>query len=429
MSQIKEVNDQILTKISKNDEFYEALWGKEDFTPESTITLPNDYNCGALANPLEYVYQFVRDITEGELDDLEDPYIDVVVYFFTGIKRLPGESNAGLITRMESLIVREGEWRSERFGTPWDILNVFGYYLDRDLLHYIPNHVLTNILVNGDFEDAISGEWVFSPSGDRTSFEAFSGLYKVDFTDFNSVEQTVPVISGAYILNCFVKPLSGPPEGFASTWDSPANFDNASYTDQDFIFTSGGSAPTGELDVFNLSVQRDSDSFYYNFDTESWESSLMVNKFTMEGDQYTLAEFFVVNDGSYNITIKFEKIIDFLLDRVEFGVKLYPAYEILHIDSGLAEGFASTWAETFVSEFTSFLDQEYMFASASSALSDSFFQDILNQVKASGILGVYKSDTRIPTPDPPEPVSLSLSTSENELIETSDGFLIEILSL
>lgn len=393
MSQIEEVNEQILSKLLKSDEFYEALWGKEEFTPNETIELPNDYNCGALANPLEYVYQFIREITEGELHDLEEPYIDIVVYFFTGLKRFPGEGNTDLVRRMESLLVREDEWRSERFGTPWDIMNVFSYYLDKSLLFYIPNHVVTDLLTNGDFEDPIGSEWTILPSGDRSTEDAFTGTYKLDFTGFDSAYQTVAVFGGAYILNCFVKPLAGPPEGFASMWeDSETAYQNASYSDQDFMLSSGGSAPVGELDVFNLVVQRDSDNKFYNIATEEWSVSGPTNTFTMEGDQYTLAEFFIVTDGNYNITIKFEKIVDFLLDHVEFGDKLYPAFELLYLDVGLAVGFSSMWEELGPFDNASFMDQDFMFSSATSNYTDTYYQELLDMVKASGIKGIWNRE-------------------------------------
>jgi hypothetical protein len=297
---------------------------------------------------------------------------------------------------MKSLIVRECDWRSERFGTPWDIKNVFCYYLDRSLLYYIPNAVLTDILVNGDFENAISGEWVFSPSGDRSSGEAFTGNYKLDFTGFASAQQTVSVTAGAYILNCFVKPLAGPPEGFASLWETAeTNYPLASYHDQDFMLSSGGggTAITGDVDVFSLSIQRNSDNKYFNTSTFEWTVDAPTNIYTTDNDGYSLAEFFVVNDGSYDITIKFEKIVDFLLDHVEFGAKEYPAFELLYLDIGLAEGgFASMWDDFVPYDNAAFLDQDFMFSSATSAYTDEYYQELLDMVKPAGVKGIWNRE-------------------------------------
>jgi len=359
MSQISEVNENILTKILKTDEFYQALWGKEDFTPDTTITTPDNYNCGAIANQLEYVYDFVREITGRELDELPEPYIDIVVYFFTGLKRFTEEADLDLIRRMESLIVREDNWRSERFGTPWDIKNVFSYYLDRDLLYYIPNAVLTDILINGDFEDVIAGEWTFNPSGNRSSVDAFEGDYKLDFTAFTDVLQTVAVVSGAYILNCFAKPVSGTPG-----------------------------------DIFNLTIQRDSDSYYFNTSTLVWVSSDPNNKYTSISGDWGLAEFFILVDGTYNVDIKFTKIVDFLLDRIEFGLKLYPFYELVYIDAGPATYFASVWDAGIIYENASYLDQDAMFSSATSSYTDTYYQSLLDTVKASGIKGIFTREIR-----------------------------------
>jgi len=398
MSQIKEVNEQILTKILKTDEFYEALWGKEEFTPNSEITVPNDYNCGAITNQLEYVYGFIREITGLSLDDLPEPYIDIVVYFFTGLVRFSGEGNFDLIRRMKSIIVRECDWRSERFGTPWDIKNVFCYYIDRSLLYYIPNAVITDLMINGDFENAIAGEWVFSPSGDRSIGDEFTGNYKVDFTGFTSLSQTIAVTAGTYILNSYVKAISGPPTGFSASWDpADSNFENASFTGQDFMFSLGsGALPGTEIDVFNMIIQRDSDGYYYNTETFEWTVVSPTNIFKALGGEYQLSEYFVVVDGSYNITIQYSKIVDFYLDHIEFGEKLYPAFEFLFVDSGPANGFASAWdpAEPNFDD-ASYSGQDFMFASATSIYSDTYYQELLDMVKASGVKGIFTREVRI----------------------------------
>lgn len=400
MSQIEEANENILTRILKSDPFYEALWGKEDFTPNIVITEPNDYNCGAICNGLEYVYAFIRDITGLSLEDLPAPYIDIVIYFFSGIKRFLAETNESLMRRMESLLIRESGWRSEKFGTPWDIKNVLSYYIPRDMLYYIPNSVLTNILINGDFEDVMGAEWVLDPSGDRSSGGSFVGTYKLDFTSITSAKQTIAVTEGSYILNSFVKPTSGPPVGFASTWDAAQpDFENASYVEQDFLFSEGGTLIDGQdidVDVFNLVIQRDSDNYYYNFETRLWAIDTYAKAYTAKKTGYTLAEFFVVVDGTYNIIIDFQKIVSFNLDRVEFGLKLYPAFEILFVDTGLATDLASMWVEGQLEyENASYLDQDFMYEGSGGGFSDLFYQDLLDEIKAAGIKAIYKREAKL----------------------------------
>ena len=363
MSQIEEINEQIVTRIDKNDEFYLALWGNEVFTPTDPIVNINDFNCGAICNALEYLYAFVTEITNDDFDTISDPCLDIIVFFFVALRRFGGESDADLVKRMQSILVREADWRSERMGTGWDLLNVFSYYVSRELLYYIPNHVLTNLIINGGFESAIGAEWTFVPSGDRSAGDSLTGAYKVDFTGITSLAQTVAVTNtNPYIFHCFYRPKT---------------------------------APSGETDVFNLEIQRSSDNYYYNIATMSWSASAPTNTFSTASADYILAEFFILNTGSYNITIKFLPLIDFFLDKVELGEKLYPAFEILYIDFGGAQGFASMWdlAQTPY-DLASFHDQDYMFASATSAYSDEYFQALLNTLAPSGVRGVFNREVR-----------------------------------
>lgn len=362
MSQITEINKQILEKILKTDEFYEVFWGKVDFFPESVIAEPNDFNCGAFCNQLEYLYEFIREATNPDLDTLVDPYVDIVVYFFTGIKRNGGETDVSLLERMRSLIVRECDWVSERFGTPWDILNVFCTYIDRSFLYYIPNSVLTDILVNGDFEDPIVSEWTILPSGDRTIEDSLTGSYKIDFTSITSISQVVAVTAGTYILNSFADPIV---------------------------------SPVGDTDIFNLTIQRSSDSYYFNTSTLAWVVSDPLNKFTTDSDGYQLAEFFVIVDGSYNLTITFTKIVSFWLDHVEFGEKLYPAFEILYVDTGLGIDFASSWVDGVTpNDNTAFNDIDFMFGTGTSVYSSTYYQSILDILTASGVKGIFNREIK-----------------------------------
>lgn len=363
MSQITEINQQIITAIIKTDPFYQVLWGNEEFTPESEITAPNDYNCGAIANPLEYLYAFIREITEKDITVLEAPYIDIVIYFFTGIKRFIGEDNEAVISRMQSLIVRECDWRSERFGTPWDIINVFCYYLDKSFLFYVPNKVITNIIINGDFEDVISGEWTILPSGDRSISDSFSGSYCLDFSAFDSAAQTISVTAGSYILNAFVKPQE---------------------------------VPLGVTPLVKVNIQRNSDSKYFDTFLLEWVVSNPDNTYSTDREGYNIYQNFIIVDGSYDITVTYEKIEDIFLDHIELGLKLYPYFEIIYIDTGVASDFSSVWVDGETNfEFASFLDQTFMLGSATSAFSDAYYQSILDDIKPSGVRAVFTREAKI----------------------------------
>ena len=357
MSQIKEINDQILVSIIKDDPFYETMWGKEEFIPDGTITEPNDYNCGAIANGLEYVNKIVDELIEPNIDTLDAPYVDIAVYFFTQIQRTGGETNADLIKRMQSLLVREGDYRSERWGTPWDLLNILGYHLSRDFLFYVPNKVATDIAVNGKFETVIGAEWILLPSGARSTGDSFDGGYKLDFTTTESASQTFAVTANTYILHAFINPIT---------------------------------VLTGITDILYIKIQRDSDSYYFDTTAFVWQAINPNNVFSSDSAGYQLLERFIVADGSYNLTVTFEKILAFYLDYVEFGAKEYPYFEIIYIDEGLATGFASAWdtAETTYTE-ASFVDQDFLLGSFTASLTDTYYQSLLDTAKSAGVKALF----------------------------------------
>lgn len=364
MSQITEINQQILQVISKTNSFYETLWGRVDFTPALTITEPNDYRCGAIANQLEYLYAWIEEITGLTLAEIPEPNIDIIVYFFSGIRRYPGEDVDRLLLRMNSLLIREADWRSVRMGTPWDIKNVFSYYVSRNQLYYVPNCVLTNDILNGGFEDAIGAEWTILPTDGRAAGDQFVGAYCMDFSVCTSAAQTISVTSGAYIIHFFAQPVS---------------------------------APVGDTDILTLTLQRDSDSYYYNIETESWQAADPVNTYTTDGEDYALVEYYMITDGSYNVTATWTKLVDFYLDRVEIGEKEYPCFELLY--RGLERagaGFASMWVDGVTPyDYAAFLDQDFMFESGANIYSDSYYQDLLDMVKAAGVRGVWSREERI----------------------------------
>lgn len=86
MAIINTINEAISDAVDKTDVVYTSLIGSEEFTPESVIDESSDYNCGGMANELEYlravsdyyVQSFDLDIAEEEnLEDLITAFIDL----------------------------------------------------------------------------------------------------------------------------------------------------------------------------------------------------------------------------------------------------------------------------------------------------------------------------------------------------------------
>lgn len=361
MSQITEVNSQILDGINKNDQGYQALWGKEEFLPEETIENANDYNCGAICNQLEYINKKVIEYTTQDINELPSDSLELFARFFLDTYKRGNESNSDLINRINAVLERNGLFQSLCWGTPWDIKNVLSYFLDRNYLWYVPNYIITNLIVNGDFSSEIDTEWSILPSGDRSILDTFSGSYKLDFSGFTSAEQEVNVIEGSYILHAFYK--------------SPS---------------------TGN--ALKIIIQRDSDSYYYDFLTKAWGSSLVENIIVAtQTTKYELIEKFVISEGSDTINIKFEKVFDILLDRVEFGLKEYPYYEIIYVDVyGASPMFASMWGDVSTTyENASYLDQDYMFSLSGTSYTETFIQALLEDLSAAGVRVLFTKEIRI----------------------------------
>lgn len=361
MSQIKEINDKILSAINKENPFYQALWGKEDFTPAMNPLVPNDYDCGAICNQLEYLYQWIEEISKLELADIPEPYILTMIYFFVKLEKFNSETVESFLDRAFSLLVRDGKFRSTTWGTPWDILNVFSYYLDRESVYYIKNMVVTDIMVNGSFEDPISSEWSFTPAGDRSLNNAFIGAYKIDFAAIDTLSQDIAVSAGTYVLNWFAKCIS----------------------------------PSGQMGV---EIRRSSDGKYWDFDNLQWSLVTTQRVYTLDGDcqKYVNYDIHVVSEGSDTFTIRFNKIGSdvFYLDRVKFGLKEYPAFEILYVEVGGAEGFAAMWENETNPENASYLDQSYMLFSTGLQFGESFYDDLVKMLSAAGVYAEFTKEDR-----------------------------------
>jgi hypothetical protein len=128
MSMIKTFNKAISNALNKSDETYTALFGSEDFTPEVEIVDSSDFNCGGLANELEYLRStsryFVRSF---DIDVAEDTNLDLLVTSFIDLsRRNNGEPDNVYRNRYRSIAVG---YSNPRRLTRWAIIDAIRYFL------------------------------------------------------------------------------------------------------------------------------------------------------------------------------------------------------------------------------------------------------------------------------------------------------------
>jgi hypothetical protein len=149
-------------------------------------------------------------------------------------------------------------------------------------------------------------------------------------------------------------------------------------------------------DLFNLVIQRSSDSYYFDNSDYTWKAAKPDNIYSHTVDEWFLCSAFFTLSGTDDITIEFEHISDFLLDRVEVGEIVQPSYMILFIDTGLAEGFSSLWGTVSTTyDNASYHDQDFMFESGSTNIPDTEIQSVLDRIKPGGVYAKFKREARV----------------------------------
>ena len=328
MSQIAELNNLMPTDLDKLTVEYEAIFGKEDFTPNPTIAQSSDFQCGAIANELEYAKGFIDYITRtNSIDNFYGEYLEKILYFFTGLTRVGDESDADLRNRFRALVIRQN---NPSWITTWMIRDVFKYYFSQDIIYVIENFTLDNFIYDGSFEINPAANWGTGQSGSSTvtwdTTQMFDGgtCAKLSVDGSGSdvyISQVMNAMAAdTYVLSFFQK-------------------DDRAYA-----------GPT----LFKVVIQRSIDSYYYNFDTMGWqagEAHLVVNR--NAGTRYECVQAFVnipVGMAGYNVTVKFENIggtstpYVFYIDDVQFGTMLpNPSVKVTLINVGGAGDFMSLW--------------------------------------------------------------------------------------
>ena len=326
---IELINERMPQVLNKTGEEYEAIWGKENFTPEETIAVSSDYNCGALANELEYLRAYAKYVVSAvDVDTVESIFLEKIIEFFINMNRIYDEEDSSLRNRFLSLIRRNA---NKRWSTKWSFKDVFSYFFNPANIYVIENYIEDgdDLILNGSFEDVtgpnfdnwtknVSGSSLINISIAEMFQDAKCPEYSIDSSNSEaSLSQTINSVAiGDYKLSLFHK-------------------DDETITDP----------------IVRVRLQRSTDSYYYNFSTNQWQSVETSKIFPVNGATYNYSGVYVNNDEVANLTLKISNAgtsglaYKFYVDRVRFGLwKTYPSIKILIVSIGQAGGYMSLWA-------------------------------------------------------------------------------------
>ena len=124
---IDTLNSAISNAVDKEDETYEALFGKEEFDPKPVIRKSADYQCGSVANELEFmrrvsnyfVQSFDLEVAQGEnLEKLINAFVNLP-------RRNKGESDAAYRDRFRAIAVARNNPRRTTAAALRDAMSYF----------------------------------------------------------------------------------------------------------------------------------------------------------------------------------------------------------------------------------------------------------------------------------------------------------------
>jgi hypothetical protein len=376
---IDQLNAKMPSFVNTDNAEYLAIWGKTEYSESPTIVESEDYNCGAIANELEFLRSYLDYLTRAEsVEDFAGDVLDEVIFYFLGLTRFFLEEDESVRNRFNSLILRQG---NTSWITKWCIADVFSYFLSEDNIYVIENYVEVDLLTNGDFENALTN-WSTSQSGSttvaRATGEPFSESYSIEFAidiaqSEGSLERTLTSLAAATYTSIFFYKDDGNADG-----DS----------------------------LLEVLVTRASDGNYFDFDTLTWSAAERTKQFASVGDHYEVGQFFFTLSGTDDVTITFRNAggstvaHTFYVDSVRLGVKeSYPNVKVVLVSIGQAGDFLSLWPTGADpvggtdEAYASFLDIDFI-GGEGSANPATFFANILDRLKAAGVKGAIETVSR-----------------------------------
>lgn len=383
---IDKLNKRMPNLVNKTGTEYEAIFGKVDFIPSLTITESSDYKCGAISNELELLQGFIEyQISQDDIANAEDDYLELIIAFFTTLKRLIDESDDDLRNRFDALIKRNGNLR---WMTNWSFKDVFSYFFDAANLYVIENPVedTEDEILNGDFEDMTIppdfDNWTINESGSSTitvtTAEALVGDNAVDIyvnpSDAANIAQTV--------------------SGLTANWYKIELF-----------YKDNGNA---DVDPAKITIQRSGDNYYWNpdaGDTGEWQSGAVSIDYESSLIYLQKEIYFELTD-TRDITIKLlgndfsTSTYHVYYDIIKLGaIKTYPSIKILAISVGSSSYSMAFWDNGTDPiggtdyQYASFLDNEYI-EGPGGLYTPKIYENLLEKIKVAGTKAILEINSR-----------------------------------
>jgi hypothetical protein len=342
---IQRLNKAMPTKLDKTTPEYRSLFGDEDaasyFDPTSDVATSADVNTGAIANEIEYLLQYLQQLARSyNLSNAISDQLDSLVWFFLGMTRIQQETDEMLINRASVFLRKNG---NQSWGTSQSIYDALRHVVPVGAEMYIEENFIDTVgsggtatdlmaLVNGDFEVLDGGghlaDWSTTTAGTSTIGQSLTD----PFTGGGCCLMSIDAAGSAVTLY----------QTFAAV---PAGEYKLCWWYKDHLCPGPNSLYT--------SVQRSSDSKWWNATTMSWDIPQALNYSTaLENSVYHLNGIPIkVPVGTPDITIVFgnaatvgPSAYTIRLDRVQFGIpcgtapKPYPSLRVLFIASTLGKG-------------------------------------------------------------------------------------------
>ena len=255
--------------------------------PVFSSLIANANNDGALQKQLIDLFEYMKEWTSTpNIYEQTDEMLMKTITFFSFLIRFADESEISLKNRFKAIFVRNHD---EKWGTPFDIKNVFREYFPHAVIYLIENTNdiyssepgLGNLIVDGDIDTSTPEGWTLTNCS-ATADARFSKSYGIELSQSGaSLSQTITIANRQRTNNT-----------------EPYTYKNLSYFLHFFL--------KGKV---NVQIYNSANSKYWDNTNKEWKSTAVNNSFSTT-DWENCSLYFITegDDDETDITISFNYV-------------------------------------------------------------------------------------------------------------------------